>query len=330
MITIYFATNRNPNRKNNPDNFGGRFNPEAIDNLRFGVAELRTRRKKLELTSVKVAPEKLEKDHDQAQLGSSDLFRDLRAEMDEGVDTLAFIHGYNVSFEEAMVTGGRIAEVYGQHHAINVVVFSWPSDGSMMPLLAYKRDRTDAAASAPAFARALLKLRDFLQSVERGNECHARIHLMAHSMGNYVLRNGIQEARRHGSVPRLFDQIFLMAADEDDDAFELEHKLRPLPTFGQGVNVYFNRGDTALVISDKTKSNPTRLGSQGPREPLNVPATVTNIDVSEVVEGLVEHGYFVDHEQTVADVIEVIRGEIPQDQLDGRRYVLSQNRYVLV
>ena len=52
---------------------------------------------------------------------------------------------------------------------------------------------------------------------------------MAHSMGNYVLRHGIQEARRHSGLPRLFDQVFLMAADEDDDAFGKEHKLRPLP-----------------------------------------------------------------------------------------------------
>lgn len=329
MSTVYFATNRNPNRKTNPDSFGGEFNTASVDSLRFGRAEISKRRGTFELRSVSVMPESLARDPGKSVLGSSTLFQDLRTSMEDGVDTLAFIHGYNVSFEEAMITGARILDKYDAQHAINVVVFTWPSDGSMVPFLAYKRDRTDAAASAPAFARALMKLQDFLRSIRRGDECFARIHLMAHSMGNYVLRNGLQEAKRVGSIARIFDQIFLMAADEDDDSFELDYKLRPLPTLGQGVNVYFNRGDTALVISDRTKSNPTRLGSQGPREPLNVPATVTNIDVSEVVEGLIEHSYFVDHDRTVNDVVEVMRGQVPQDQLPGRRYVASQNRYVL-
>jgi len=106
--------------------------------------------------------------------------------------------------------------------------------------------------------------------------------------------------------------------------------MKPLPNLGQGINVYFNRGDTALVISDKTKSNPTRLGSQGPREPLNVPANVNLIDVSEVVHGLVEHSYFCEDAKTIADVTEVLRGR-PPDMFDQkRRYVPSQNRYVLV
>jgi esterase/lipase superfamily enzyme len=151
---------------------------------------------------------------------------------------------------------------------------------------------------------------------------------MAHSMGNYVLRNGIQEALRAGAIPRLFDQLFLMAADEDDDAFEFQHKLRPLPKFGNGVSVYFNRGDTALVVSDWTKNNPTRLGSQGPREPLNVPANVTNIDASEIVGGLVEHDYFWSDSRVVRDVEKVLSGT-PHDLIPKRRYIASQNRYVL-
>ena len=97
---------------------------------------------------------------------------------------------------------------------------------------------------------------------------------------------------------------------------------------GNGVNVYFNSGDTALVVSDKTKNNPTRLGSQGPCRPLNVPANVTNIDCSEIVSGAVEHSYFVDDARVVADIQQVLAGKA-QDRITKRRYVASQNRYVL-
>ncbi|MGE3173045.1 MAG: alpha/beta hydrolase [Planctomycetota bacterium] len=326
MPIVYFATNRNPNRKTDPDDFDGRFNAESVDSLRFGRADVQRSADGYEVTAVHVAPERLRQDQAKSLLGSANVFEELRDRMRQGRDALAFIHGYNVDFREALVTGARLADAYGPD--LEVVVFSWPSDGSMLPFLAYKRDRTDAAASAPAFARALLKLRDFVHEVRRGDECGSRLHLMAHSMGNYVLRHGIQEVLRHGSIPRVFDQVFLMAADEDDDAFELDHKLRPLPHLGQGVHVYFNRGDTALVISDRTKANPTRLGSRGPREPLNVPASVTIVDVSEVVGGMIEHDYLVRDPRTVRDVSAVLAGE-PNDLIAGRRYVASQNRYVL-
>ncbi len=324
-VPVYFATNRNPNRKSNPDDFGPDFNEVSVDSLRFGVATCRIDRTP-KVEKIRVARESLKEDESKSKLGSKEMFALLRESMQKGVDTLVFVHGYNVSFREAIETGAAIHKAYPM--PLNVVVFSWPSDGSMMPFLAYKRDRTDAAASAPAFARGILKLRDFLCDVRRGDECGARIHLMAHSMGNYVLRNGLQEAMRHGSVPRMFEQIFLMAADEDHDAFEKEHKLARLPEIGNGVNVYFNRGDTALVLSDRTKSNPTRLGSHGPRLPLNVPANVTNLDVSEIVSGLVEHGYLVDDKRVVADVAQVLRGTA-QDKVTKRKYVASQNRYVL-
>ncbi len=337
VVKVYFATNRDPNRADKPDKFGGKFNPDSADSIRFGVARCSIRGKEPKLLGIETAPEKMGKDKEAKHLlGSKHIFAELQTSMRKGVDTLVFIHGYNVSFEQALETGAWIHKRYRTN--LNVVVFSWPSDGKMTPILAYKRDRSDAVASAPAFARAMLKLKDFLIDVRRKEKgkkrsktqegCGAKIHLMAHSMGNYVLRNGIQEAMRHERLPRLFDQIFLMAADEDDDSFEKQHKLRPLPEFGNGVNIYFNRGDTALVISDRTKNNPTRLGSQGPREPLNVPANVTNIDASEIVSGFVEHSYFYEDRRVVADVERVLRGQA-HDRIPKRRYVASQNRYVL-
>ena len=323
---IHFVTNRNPNRKHDPDDFGKDFNSVAVDNLRFGRAE-KSAQGGLVIT---VEPEKLHTESSRQVYGSRKVFAELKDAMAAGSDTLVFIHGYNVSFGEALETGLRLKDVYGSGaRPLNVVVFSWPSDGSMMPLLAYRDDRTDARLSAAAFGRGLAKLDEMLKGIARGDACSGRIHLMCHSMGNYVLRNGIQAViKALGGLPRMFDEIFLMAADEDHDAFELEHKLQPLPELGRNVHVYFNRGDTALVISDKTKANPTRLGSYGPRSPLTVPGNVELVDCSEVVGGVVEHSYFLDDPSTVRDVRAVLGGEA-QDMIKGRRYLASQNKYVL-
>jgi esterase/lipase superfamily enzyme len=249
-------------------------------------------------------------------------------------DTVVFIHGYNVSFKEALTAAARLKLSFSTDAGgpgINVVLFSWPSDGSMMPFIAYANDRQDAAASGPAFARGLLKLGDFLRGSTSEEACDQRIHLIAHSMGNYVLRHTVQEivAQSSGRPVRLFDQVLLMAADEDDDAFELSYKLKPLPRLAKRVSVYFNNNDRAMAISDKTKGNPDRLGDDGPRVPRGIPGKVTLIDCTPVVEGLVEHSYYIDTPTVVADMKEVLIGT-PSDEIAGRRYLQETNRYRLV
>jgi hypothetical protein len=45
------------------------------------------------------------------------------------------------------------------------------------------------------------------------------------------------------NVARLFENILLFAADEDDDAFEYDYKLKRLPDLARRVTVYHNSGD---------------------------------------------------------------------------------------
>lgn len=327
MTTIRYVTNRNlKGSEKKPTGFGGGFNVHAVDNLRFGTVDVEGK----EIRALRLEPDKLARRTEDRVEGSRTVFKELLKSMQDGVDTLVFIHGYNVSFTEAVVAAAKLQDTYGaRRDGLNVVLFTWPSDGSMMPLLAYKSDRGDAVTSALAFSRALIKLYEFVKPLRREAACKAKLHLLCHSMGNYVLRNGIQAVRREkGYIPRVFDEIFLMAADEDYDAFELDYKFGPLHELGQSVNVYFNLYDTALVISDKTKANPTRLGSRGPRLPLAVPGNVNLVDATEVVDGVLEHSYFLEDPTTIRDVGYVLSGARPE-QVKGRRYVPAQNRYVL-
>jgi esterase/lipase superfamily enzyme len=200
----------------------------------------------------------------------------------------------------------------------------------MMPYIAYGNDRQDAAASGPAFARGLLKLADFLRGSTPQEACNHKLHLVAHSMGNYVLRHTLQEyvKQSSGRPVRLFDQVFLMAADEDDDAFEHEYKLKSLPRLAKRVHVYFNNNDRAMAVSDKTKGNPDRLGDDGPRVPRGIPGKVSLVDVTPVVDGLVQHSYFLDTPKVVQDMRQVLTG-MPSDEITGRKYVKETNRYRL-
>jgi len=339
VTKVYYGTNRRPNRKKSPDDFGTGFSDDGLANLRFGMADVGG--EDLDEFDIYIAPERLNTDYDRkvkgasgSVFGSANVFKRVREKMlAYSRDTIVFVHGYNVSFREALTSAARLKRQFSTSNGgpgVNVVAFSWPSDGSMMPYIAYGNDRQDAAASGPAFARGLLKLADFLRGSTPEEACDQRLHLVAHSMGNYVLRHTVQEYvhQASGRPPRIFDQVFLMAADEDDDTFEYDYKLKPLTRLAKRVNVYFNNEDRAMAISDKTKGNPDRLGDDGPRHPRGIPGKVSLIDVTPVVTGLIEHSYFLDSPRVVADMTEVLRGKAP-DAIDGRRYVAETNRYRL-
>ena len=340
MTKIFFGTNRNGSPVGEPKRFGKHFSTDGLTNLRFGEVTVDVTvvkdEVKVRVGDIRTYSEKLERagrlqrtDDAKSQFGSEELFEELRSRMrQEQTDAILFIHGYNVKFREAIETSAKI----GWHHpGVNVICFSWPSDGSMAPVIAYRNDRQDAVTSGPAFARGLLKMVNFFRNMSPEQACHQKLHLMAHSMGNYVLRHALQEVRRQngGTIPRIFDQIFLFAPDEDDDAFEYEHKLKLLPRLGRHVNVYFNRGDTAMTISDVTKGNPDRLGDDGPRAPFQVPGKVSQIDCSNVVRGVVEHSYFVNDRKVIEDIAQVMDGVDPK-RVSNREYLDDRNRFMIV
>ena len=340
MPKVYFGTNRTPNRKSKPDDFGRGFSEDGLANLRFGMIEVEGDDLD-QYGTLYLAPERLNEDRGRkikggsgSILGSQNVFNRVREKMEHySRDTIVFVHGYNVSFREALTSAARLKRNFSTDQGgpgVNMVAFSWPSDGSMMPYIAYGNDRQDAAASGPAFARGLLKLSDFLRGSTPDEACNQRLHLVAHSMGNYVLRHTLQEYVKQfpGRPARLFDEVFLMAADEDDDAFEHEYKLKPLPRLAKRVNVYYNNNDRAMAISDKTKGNPDRLGDEGPRVPRGIPGKVSLIDATPVVSGLVEHSYFLDTPAVVADMRKVLAGT-RSDEIDRRKYIHETNSYRL-
>jgi len=323
-LRIYFATNRNYLPDNQVAVFGGQFNPDGIAALRFGWADFDPTQKS-PLQTVHVYPDPKPEPAGAAasaasktKTGSTAFLDDLRVAMRNGTDTLIFIHGFNVSFTDALKAGGALAsQITINDKPINVVVFSWPSDGKAIPYMSYYSDREDARTCGAALARTYLKLYDFMLGLDEEEYCNRSLHLLAHSMGNYVLRNGLQALRAKDptKVVRLFQEIVLAAPDEDDDAFDTDEKLRPLPGLGRRVTVYYNQNDRALLISDKTKGNPDRLGSDGPRMLDLLPKKVFVVDCSRVAkEGdpMIQHSYFINCEPVTTDLKATLGGALPE------------------
>lgn len=349
-VEIYFATNRNFIEGNETAPFGPHFNPDGVAALRFGKAAFDVKGSKVTHLGVETYPDPpktLLVDPKLPPQGSTRFLEDLRQEMLKGRDTMIFIHGFNVSFVEALEAGALLAASLPDKQ--NLVVFSWPSDGASVPYMSYYSDREDARASGPALARAYLKLFDFMQDLRQrelkkldaaGAEpivtelCERSLHVLAHSMGNYVLRQGVQAIRakepRH--IVRMFDQIIMAAPDEDDDAFELDDKMRLLPALARRVTVYHNRHDRALVISDKTKANPDRLGSEGPRMLDLLPKKVVIVDCSPVARAadpLVQHSYYIRCAEVAKDIGWVLK-DAEEPTFAGRQTIREGRAYRVI
>jgi esterase/lipase superfamily enzyme len=172
-----------------------------------------------------------------------------------------------------------------------------------LPFVSYKSDRTEAAASGYAFGRGLLKLRDFLRSLQANAKkgkaavCEQDIHLLCHSMGNFVLQNTLPRVDQFTpgtALPRLFEHIFLCAPDVDDNVLESGQPMGNLHELARSISVYHNRGDVAMYVSDYTKGNPERLGTSGAARPASLHNKVHQIDCTPIVKGIVEHSYYMD------------------------------------
>lgn len=324
---VFFVTNRNYQPKNKQLVFGPRFNPDGVAGLRFGYADYAFGDSDPSIQSIHVYPDKQQPEV--AGNGSGSFMDDLRSRMkSERRDVLVFIHGFNVSFSEALDVGALLARDLKVSGApLDVVVLSWPSDGDAVPFMSYYSDREDARASGPSVARAFLKLQEFLAELDPGEYCLRRLHLLTHSMGAYVLRNGLTAliAKDPKKLIRIFDQIILAAPDEDDDAFETDEKMRLLPKLAKQVTVYFNTNDKALGISDTTKSNPDRLGADGPRMVDLIPKKVSLVDCRKVAghaQPLIEHSYYIRSRAMADDIGAVLSGAEPES-IGNRQYIES-------
>ncbi|WP_027666105.1 alpha/beta fold hydrolase [Rhizobium leguminosarum] len=372
-VTVYFATNRMPIAGKGSDaifDFGPDLGPIDGTAVRFGSAEATITKDGAEadMGSLYVAPEKLF--GPDARRGSRDIFERIRTDMqNKGRPTLVLIHGFSNTFQDALERAAWISHFYGID--ANIFVFSWPSLGrnlpTPLPYVDYAHDRQTAEASGIAVARTMQILYDFIDGLQRERLCQQPLHLIAHSMGVYVLRHALQALMRRPVQPivglpepnsdqqafdegrrsttgiptanadanrlrRTFEEIVLAAGDEDDDSFEDSHELRYLPRIARRVTIYHTHRDWILsTLSRVTKFNGPRLGMDGPDNMAAVSDKVASVDVSEVInasEDFQSHQYYRIFPRVRDDIVAVLGGQA-NEAINGRANS-SAHRYRIV
>jgi esterase/lipase superfamily enzyme len=255
-----------------------------------------------------------------ALLEASAILEPLRAALaDSGSDVVILIHGFASQFDLALARAAEIGVRYSSHQEkpLTVLLFSWSSAG-ITSLLNYKYDRDEAKRARNAIANLINTVTGY-----RDEHNGARLHLVAHSMGNYALRHAVQRLVEPNAMPfpdQTFANVFLMAADEDWDTLDRDDKLKPLIAKARAVQVYKADKDFPLHVSDVLHMD--RLGDKGPRHPEQLPASVHVVDCTSVCSTAVVSQGWHQYYRARPEVYRDVRAVLCQTPLPGTRTII--------
>ncbi len=216
-----------------------------------------------------------------------------------------FVHGYNVTFDNALYRTAQIAYDLGFDGV--PFLYSWPSGGG---LTGYLYDR-DSAAQSVAY------LRQFVELVATESKA-THVHLIAHSMGNVPLLHALEKISLTGGLKggAALSQIILAAPDIDRDVFEM--LAAEIGGVSQGVTLYASSADKALLASSTIAGGMLRAGDvpPPPAEPLVVKGVET-IDVTATSTDFfgLNHSGFAEKTELLSDVRLLLKeGTHPPDE----------------
>lgn len=251
---VYFLSNRNIDRSKliNDWNF-------VDDNFHTGFAEIEKKH-----NIYKIKENSLEFYFGTEEYKLNQLLNNVNNEF------VLFFHGFDIGF------GTSLVDCYKLQNKINkdVIVFSWPSNGKLNGK-DYLEDQGDARKTAQAISYLFYYLEDK----------NKKIDLITHSMGGYLLRQGYQIYRQNNKISKLFNNIILVAPDEDNDTFEKEEKLKGIENLTNKVTIFYNQLDWILKYSQLAfKDNLERLGQIGVKDKNILNDKIQQFDITEDIK----------------------------------------------
>jgi len=226
------------------------------------------------------------------EIGSIELMRRLKESPYRQI--LLFIHGFSNLPEdvfEKVHELQRLCDAAEEHEAL-VVPMIWPCDNDFGVVKDYWDDQKSADKSAAGFVRALGKFLDWRSSDAhnpQSDPCLKRINILAHSMGNRVLRETLAEWAKYdlpNGVPLLFRNTFLVAADIVNESLHRGERGEHITHASRNVVVYYASDDLALRASKAANLRhqiaSRRLGHSGPEDMQRTPRNVHAVDCDDI------------------------------------------------
>lgn len=145
-----------------------------------------------------------------------------------------FVHGFNVSFENALRRTAQIA--YDLNFDGAPFLFSWPSGDGFWSYFHANQESEKIAAD---------HLAEFLEKIVAKTNA-TKIHLIAHSMGNTVLLDALDKISGTRS-PLRFAEIIMHSPDVGNSRFR--QVMMAINGLGTGETLYASTKDRALGLS---------------------------------------------------------------------------------
>jgi esterase/lipase superfamily enzyme len=209
---------------------------------------------------------------------------------------LLYIHGYNVSFENAAIRAAQMACDLRVRGA--TAFFSWPSKNQIED---YFSDRESIEASEA-------QLESFLVLLAKRTGVKT-VHIIAHSMGNRGFARAVARITKHASetIDIRFGQIILAAPDVDVDLFR--QLAAVYPDICERTTMYVSARDKALGMSQWLQDS----DRAGFTPPITIVDRIDTIEVSHVDVSAIGHGYFAEAAPILYDIKELLETSNPPD-----------------
>ena len=219
----------------------------------------------------------------------------------EGRSALVFVHGFNVTFEEAAVRTAKL--VYNLSFDGAALFFSWPSKGSMFDYFADENTIEWATPDLKSF------LKEVLTAVDAEN-----VYFIAHSMGTRGFVKALTSVLgENPGLKKKIKEVVLAAPDMDAEVFKRDY-APALANAGRHVTLYSASDDLALSLSKKIHAF-ARAGDAG--EGLLIAPGIETVDVNAVDSGPLHHSYVFEDPQVKKDLFYIIKNGMRADVRAG-------------
>jgi esterase/lipase superfamily enzyme/nucleoid DNA-binding protein len=226
-------------------------------------------------------------------------------------EVLVFIHGFKVSFDDAVYRTAQIS--YDLDFKGAPILYSWPSNGKLYD---YTPDLNNNDNT-------VYNLRAFLEDLASRSGATV-IHLIAHSMGNRALANALEKmSLAHPADPPQFNQIVLTAPDIDADTFTRLAKV--IQSRAERITLYASTRDMALKASKRKNGSYPRAGDCSER--VVVVKGVDTVDASAVDTNFIGHSYYAENRSVLTDIFSLLEGGKDPEKRFGIRLVKAAPPY---
>jgi esterase/lipase superfamily enzyme len=260
-------------------------------------------------------------------VGAADQFPVLtHGENEKQSQVTFFVHCYNNGWDEAASRYQKLCDdLYRGPDSLGICIsFDWPSLGSV---LGYLPDRDHARDCAGDLVEVFSQPYDWLLETQQtameepADACKAKISMLCHSMGNYVVQKALTAAWTRKNQPllvSLINQLVMVAADVDNDLFETNASDGSdgdaVANLTYRVTALYSGRDAVLGASAGLKHFGTRrLGRSGLAvRPPTDKDNVWDVDCSsffpEQVAGMSIHSAYFDNPEVINLMREILRG----------------------